>query len=134
MLKDGTDSELWQLMVEHGVDAYFAGEHHRITVMKRDGIWQIVHGALWGTQTDVNYLRGQVLPGQLTLELMQFDVEYSGGYIGDHPHRGETNRPREKVTISDRALTAGPQSVGKLIIEIDAEGQKRDVVRTGYFE
>lgn len=134
MLKDGTQSKLWQLMVEYGVDAYFAGEHHRITVMKRDGIWQIVHGALWGTQTDVNYLRGHVRPGELTLELLEFDVEYGGGYIGDHPHRGETNRPRETVRISDEARTNGPRSVGQLVIRARPDGTKSDERATGYFE
>ena len=42
---------------------------------KRDGIWQIVHGALWGTQTDVNYLRGSVYPDKLKLELFRFPVD-----------------------------------------------------------
>jgi hypothetical protein len=134
MLKGGTKSKLWKLMVEHGVDAYFAGEHHRITVMKRDGIWQIVHGALWGTQTDVNYLRGHVKPGELTLELLKLDLEYEGGYLGDHPHRGEKNRPREKVSISDRALKDGPRNVGKLTIKIGEDGEKKDTMTTGHFE
>jgi len=134
MLKDGTNSKLWKLMVKHGVDAYFAGEHHRITVMKRDGIWQVVHGALWGTQTDVNYLRGQVKRGELTLELFEFDVEYEGGYIGDHPHRGKTNRPREIVNISKQAIENGPRQVGKLVITRDEKGNKNDSVKTGHFK
>jgi len=40
-------------MVKYGVDVYLCGEHHRITTTKRDGIWQIVHGAMWGRHTDV---------------------------------------------------------------------------------
>ncbi len=32
---------------------------------------------------------------RLTLELFEFDVEYSGGYLVDHPHHRETNGPRE---------------------------------------
>jgi len=134
MLKDGTDSKLWKLMVEHGVDAYFTGEHHRITVIHRDGIWQIVHGALWGTQTDVNYLRGIAKPGELSLELLELNVEYSGGYIGDHPHRGKKNRPREKVSISDEALSNGPRSVGKLTIRTQPNGKKTNAVTTGHFD
>jgi hypothetical protein len=124
MLAQGTESDLWKLMVEHGVDVYLCGEHHRITVKKRDGIWQIVHGALWGTQTDLNYLRGTVRPGEMKLELLEFDVEYGGGYIGDHPHRGPTNRPRETVTLSDTTRTEGPRLTGTLVLKSAPEGDE----------
>lgn len=133
MLEGGAATDFWKTMVDCGVDAYLCGEHHRITARRKDGIWQIVHGALWGTQTDVNYLRGSVEPGRLTLELFEFDVEYSGGYLGDHPHRGERNRPREKVAISEEARTSGPRSVGKLVIESTPAGN-RTVLATGRFE
>ena len=133
MLEGGAATDFWKTMVDYGVDAYLCGEHHRITARRKDGIWQIVHGALWGTQTDVNYLRGSVEPGRLTLELFEFDVEYSGGYLGDHPHRGERNRPREKVAISEEARTSGPRSVGKLVIESTPAGN-RTVLATGRFE
>ncbi len=133
MLEGGPETGFWKVMVEHGVDAYLCGEHHRITVKKKDGIWQIVHGALWGTQTDVNYLRGSVKPGELTLELFEFDVEYGGGYLGDHPHRGEKNRPREKVSISEVARMNGPRLVGKLVIETTPDGNKTTLA-TGAFQ
>ncbi len=133
MLEGGAGTEFWQTMVQYGVDAYFCGEHHRITVKKKDGIWQIVHGALWGTQKDVNYLRGSVEPGKLTLKLFEFNVDYSGGYLGDHPHRGEKNRPRENVSISQEAKMNGPKSVGKLVIESGADGNETTLA-TGHFE
>lgn len=133
MMEGGTDTEFWKTMIEYGVDAYFCGEHHRITAFQRDGIWQVVHGALWGTQTDVNYLRGSVYPGKLVLELFEFDVEYSGGYLGDHPHRGEKNRPRENVAISQDALQNGPRLVGSLVIENSNEG-KTTTQATGRFK
>ncbi len=128
----GPDSEFWRAMVDHGVDAYLCGEHHRITCKQRDGVWQIVHGALWGTQTDVNYMRGSVWPGKLVLELFEFDVKYSGGYLGDHPHRGATNKPRENVAISSEALQNGPRLVGRLVIENTPDG-KKTVAATGKF-
>lgn len=134
MLVDGTDSGLWKLMVEYGVDVYLCGEHHRITVKKRDGIWQIVHGALWGTQTDLNYLRGVVRPGELELELMEFDVEYDGGYLGDHPHRGPTNKPRESVSIAEDTLANGPRSAGKLVLRAGPDGEREDAEVSGWFE
>ena len=122
-------------MMKHAVDVYLCGEHHRITVKKRDGIWQIVHGALWGTQTDLNYLRGPVRPGEMKLELLEFDVEYDGGHIGDHPHRGPTNRPRETITLSDTARTAGPRLTGTLVLESESDGGKtRDATVDGWFQ
>jgi hypothetical protein len=133
MLKGGEDSGLWKLMVKYGVDAYFCGEHHRITVKKHDGIWQIVHGALWGTQTDLNYLRGAVSDGSLKLELLKFDVQYDGGFIGNHPHRGEKNRPREMVALTDATKENGPQVVGRLILESGSDGKKHDKEVSGVF-
>jgi 3',5'-cyclic AMP phosphodiesterase CpdA len=135
MLEGGTDSGLWKLMVEYGVDVYLCGEHHRITVKQHDGIWQIVHGALWGTQTDLNYLRGTVAPGSMTLELLEFDVQYSGGYIGDHPHRGEKNKPRENVTLTDETRANGPRVTGTLRFEFDPDaGDAKATAATGWFE
>ena len=134
MLDDGTDSALWKLMVKHGVDVYLCGEHHRITVKKHDGIWQIVHGALWGTQTDLNYLAGTVRPGQLKLELREFDVEYSGGFIGDHPHRGPQNKPRETVTLSKKTRSEGPRLTGTLVLDAETNGEAKKFAASGWFE
>jgi hypothetical protein len=125
MLEGGRDSAFWQTMVEYDVDAYFAGEHHRITTIKRDGIWQVVHGALWGTHTDPNYLRGSVWPDKLQLELFRFKVDYAGGHLsGQHGHRGRTNTPREKVRISNEAKADGPKCVGTLVIEAGDDGNE----------
>ncbi|MCB1130097.1 MAG: metallophosphoesterase [Verrucomicrobiae bacterium] len=133
MLEEGTDSELWKIMVKHKVDVYLTGEHHRITVSEKDGIRQIVHGALWGTQTDLNYLRGEVSPSRLTLELIEFDVTYSGGFIGDHPHRSERNRPREIIGLSDHTKEYGPRCSGRLTIRRDSDGTKTTEQATGWF-
>jgi hypothetical protein len=102
-------------------------------VLQEDGIWQVVHGGLWGTQTDLNYLRGMVDSETLTLELLEFDVEYDGGYIGDHPHRGPKNKPREIVRISEETLQNGPRLTGRLTLENrNGESSVRDA--TGWFD
>ncbi|MEK9773972.1 MAG: metallophosphoesterase [Opitutae bacterium] len=133
MLKGGTNSDLWKLMVKHGVHVYLCGEHHRITVIKQDGIWQIVHGGLWGTQTDLNYLRGVVSPEQMILELLEFDVEYSGGFIGDHPHRQEKNRPREKVALTNKSISEGPSVTGTLVLSVGEDGSVKPTKKEGWF-
>jgi hypothetical protein len=124
MLEGGTDSAFWKTLVEYGVDVYLCGEHHRITAGRKDGIWQIVHGALWGTQRDLNYLRGSVWPGRLVLELFTFKVDYGGGYLDGHPHRWWFNRPRERISISPETLRDGPQPAGTLVIEARAGGNE----------
>ncbi len=134
MLEGGRDSPFWQTMVEYGVDVYFAGEHHRVTTHLRDGIWQVVHGALWGTQEDVNYLRGSVYPDRLELELFRFWVEYGGKKLTDqHPNRGENGGPWGKVSITESARKKGPSSIGRLVIESGRDGNET-TVRTGVFE
>lgn len=132
MLEGGADADFWKTMVQYGVDVYLCGEHHRITAMQHDGVWQIVHGALWGTQTDVNYMRGSVYSDKLVLELFEFDVEYGGGYLGDHPHRGETNRPRQNVSISEASIGNGPRLVGELVIKNMPDGNATTTA-TGVF-
>jgi hypothetical protein len=134
MLDGGADSDLWKLMVKYGVHVYLCGEHHRITVKKQDGIWQIVHGALWGTQTDLNYLRGSVGSKEMTLEILEFDVEYSGGYIGDHPHRGEKNKPRENVAITTKTKSAGPRVTGTLVLSVGSDRPVEATKATGWFK
>jgi len=134
MLEGATDSGLWKLMVKYGVDIYLCGEHHRITVKKRDGIWQIVHGALWGTQTDLNYMRAAVRRGEMKLELLEFDVEYSGGYIGNHPHRKPTSKPREAVSLTEATRTEGPRVTGTLILHTEPDGEMRDAKIAGWFQ
>lgn len=124
MLEEGVESDFWKTMVEYGVDVYLCGEHHRITAKKRDGIWQIVHGALWGTQTNVNYLRGSVYPDELKLELFRFPVKYSGGWLENHPNRWWRNRPREHVKIPKNVKENGPNPVGELVIEASEDGNK----------
>ena len=132
MLKGGVNSKVWQLMVKYKVDVYLCGEHHRITAKKKDGIWQLVHGALWGTQTDLNYLRGVCKPGELKLEILEFDVEYSGGYIGDHPHRGPKNKPRENIALTAKSKSEGPRVTGVLVLKSE-NGKKSDATVTGWF-
>lgn len=134
MMKGWTDNKLWKLMVNYGVDVYLCGEHHRITVHYHQGIWQVVHGALWGTQTDLNYMRGVVKKGEMTLELLEFDVEYSGGYIGNHPHRGPKNKPRENVFLSAATKKDGPRVTGTLKLGFEDVGKKIPTYEaTGWF-
>lgn len=132
MLEEGVESDFWKTMVEHDVDVYLCGEHHRITASKRDGIWQIVHGALWGSHTNVNYLRGSVYQDELKLELFRFPVEYSGDTLENHPNRWFGNGPKENVTIPENVKENGMNSAGELVIQTSENGNQT-VKATGEF-
>ena len=43
---DNTNSTLWQVMVNNGVDLYLAGEFHTTSIKERDGITQVVTGGI----------------------------------------------------------------------------------------
>ncbi len=122
MIEGGTNSAFWKLMVKYGVDAYFCGEHHAFTATQKDGIWQVVHGHLWGYDTTLHYLRGSVAPGQLVLGRFDVGVEYSGGSLTAQHSGGKG--PREKVAISAAARSSGPALVGQLIIRVGGDGKK----------
>ena len=68
------------------------------------------------------------------LELLEFDVEYSGGYIGDHPHRNPKNKPRETVTIRDKVRNEGPRLTGTLVLSSGADGEVKDSTVSGWFK
>jgi hypothetical protein len=72
------------------------------------------------------------VPGEMRLELLEFDVQYGGGHIGDHPHRGRG--PRENVTITEETQAKGPRVTGTLVLQATRTGEVRDSAMSGYFE
>jgi hypothetical protein len=126
-LDGGRDSGFWRALAEFGVDAYLCGEHHAITVDRADGVWQVTHGALWGTHSPVNYLVGAVRPDGLRLELKRFPLRYDG------PRIYQLNRPRpfvrSEVTVPDAVRENGPRSAGRALVGADGETRER----TGVF-
>jgi len=129
MLKGGRESDFWQTMKRHGVDLYLCGEVHAITCIERDGIMQIAHGGLIGYNTRTNYLVAKVSPDRIELELKEIDMVPSGEKLW----QPGTNRPLEKVTITDAIRRRGFVPVGRVTLEKDGSG-KRFVGAKGYFD
>ncbi|WP_197431262.1 LamG-like jellyroll fold domain-containing protein [Halorubrum sp. CBA1125] len=119
MLDGGQSSAFWQTMVDYGVDAYLCGEHHAITTKQVDGIWQIVHGALWGNSSDLNYLVGTVQDNRLVLELKEFLVDYSGGTLQTKSAElgNRSGGPSAEIAITDGSKQNGPQTVETIVID-----------------
>ena len=131
MLEGGKQSAFYKTLVANGVDAYFAGEFHDVTVLEADGIWQIVHGSSWGRAVvnTQDYLVGEVKKNQLHLTLKRLYMEVDGGHIWNvNKPRG----PREIVRISEQSLTNGPEITGTLTIT-NNNGKKSFSNQTGYF-
>jgi len=82
----------------------------------------------------LNYLRGSVRPKEMTLELLEFDVEYSGGYIGDHPHRGPKSKPRVNVALAAKTKSEGPRVTGELVLSVGADGSVEATRAAGWFK
>ncbi|MBN1782191.1 metallophosphoesterase [bacterium] len=131
MLEQGKESEFYKVMVRYGVDAYFAGEFHDVTVLEDDGIWQIVHGSSWGREVvnTEDYLVCEITGNQLNFTLKRIYMEVDGGYMWNvNKPRG----PREIVRISEKSLSDGPEITGTLTIINDGSG-KTFTNSTGYF-
>ncbi len=127
MIKEGRDSDFWQTMKAHDVDAYLCGEVHTITCTERDGIMQIAHGGLIGYNTRTNYMVVKVSKDNIELEIKEIEMLPSG----DHLWQMGNNRPLKNVNISDENKTKGFYPVG--LTTIDKSKGKRFINRKGYF-
>ena len=126
-IKEGRESDFWQLMKKNGVDAYLCGEVHAITCTERDGIMQVAHGGLIGYNTRINYMVMKFTKGKIDMELKEIDMMPHGDFLW----QTKNNRPLENVTISDSVKNIGFNTVGS--IQIDKTDKKEFNKRKGYF-
>jgi hypothetical protein len=132
MLEKGRESAFYKTLVKYGVDAYFAGEFHDVTVLEDQGIWQIVHGSSWGRKivNTQDYLVGQIEGNKLHFTLKRIYMNAEGDYMWNvNKPRG----PREKVTIDPKTLKEGPEVTGTLTISLK-DGVKTYSNISGYFK
>jgi hypothetical protein len=126
-IREGRDSDFWQTMVAHQVDAYLCGEVHAITCTERDGIMQIAHGGLIGYNTRTNYMVVKVHEQKIEFEIREIEMLPQG----DHLWQTKQNRPLEHVTISQINKDRGFCPVGLLTINKSEERVFEN--RKGYF-
>jgi predicted MPP superfamily phosphohydrolase len=116
MVKDSSDSDLWKVMKEGGVDLYLCGEFHAVTIDEKDGIWQVVHGSSWGREivSTEDYLVMKVDGKKLYLEMKSFPMRAQGDFMWNlHKDRG----PQEIVVIPDEVKASSPKVIGTLTID-----------------
>jgi hypothetical protein len=126
-IKEGRNSDFWQLMKKYEVDAYLCGEVHAITCTERDGIMQVAHGGLFGYNTRINYLVMKFTKDKIEMEVKEIEMMPHGDFLW----QTKNNRPLEFITISDSIKTRGFSTVGKLTI--DKTDKKEFKNRKGYF-
>jgi len=126
-IKEGRDSEFWQLMKKYEVDAYLCGEVHAITCTERDGIMQVAHGGLFGYNTRINYLVMKFTKDKIEMEVKEIEMIPHGDFLW----QTKNNRPLEFITISDSIKSRGFITVGTLTI--NKTDKKEFQNRKGYF-
>ncbi|MBL8753244.1 MAG: metallophosphoesterase [Planctomycetes bacterium] len=99
---------LWQTLSQHAVDLYFCGEVHDITLSRYGGVTQLVHGALIGNHTPINYLRIDVHANTLELTSRQIGVQLTSGNLW----QTGSNRPQANFDIPAATRAQGYQNVG----------------------
>lgn len=104
------DTLLWQTMSRHKVDAYFCGEVHDVTLSRYGGVTQVVHGALIGNHSPINYLVVDVHPDRLELTCKEIQVNLA---TGSSLWQTGGNRPRSDFDITAATRAAGYTTVGR---------------------
>jgi hypothetical protein len=99
---------LWQTLSQYDVDLYFCGEVHDITLSRYGGVTQLVHGALIGNHSPINYLRIDVHGNRLELTSKQISAQLTSGSLW----QTGSNRPRANFEITAVTRAQGYQSVG----------------------
>ena len=126
-IKEGRESDFWQVMKKYGVDAYLCGEVHAVTCTERDGIMQVAHGGLFGYNTRINYMVMKFTKDKVEMEVKEIEMMPHGDFLW----QTKNNRPLQNITISDSTKTRGFNTVGKLTI--DKTDKKEFKNRKGYF-
>ncbi len=98
------------------------------------GGWHLVDFA-WGILADADgfeSLRVSVRPKEMTLELLEFDLECSGGYICDHP-KLVANKPRENVNFVPTTKKDLARVTGTLVLRGGEDGAVKVKEAEGWF-
>ncbi len=104
----GQATGFWQTLSRHKVDAYFCGEVHDVSLSRAGGVTQIVHGALIGNHSPINYLVIDVHADRLEFELREIDVQLTTGSLW----QTGSNRPRADFEITAASRAAGYRTSG----------------------
>jgi hypothetical protein len=109
-IKNGEESDLWHIFEKYGVDLYLCGEVHDISVQRKGGVHQIVHGSQPSNVPEFNYLLVTVYPDRIDLELKKIETVLEGKIGGGYKYANRI------VRISEEKKKEGFVSAGKMTI------------------
>ena len=81
---------------------------HDVTLSRYGSVTQVVHGALIGNHSPINYLRVDVHPGRCELTSMRIAVQLTSGSLW----QTGSNRPRSNFDIPATTRAQGYQVAG----------------------
>ena len=131
----GSDTEFWKTLVRHRVDLYLCGEVHDVTLSESGGVTQVVHGAITGQNSPINYLVVDVQEDRLELRVKEISPEFAydsaqSGYGMNPLWQTGSNRPPSFYAIPQSEKDEGFVVVGSATLDASA-GASELVSATG---
>jgi hypothetical protein len=130
---DGPDSDLWQALVDAGVDAYLCGEVHDMSFQQRDGVLQLITGTQPSNVPEFNYLVVDVHRSYLSLRLMSIETTLTGPRDATLDPLGQDKYTERRVRVSPEQQAAGFVEVGSMRIG-KHDDRAAFEARVGYFQ
>lgn len=118
----GAATDFWQKLVEYDVDLYLCGEIHDVTLLDSDGVTQVVHGAITGQNSPINYLKVTVDGDRMDLEIKEISPDFAynsalSGYGQNPLWQTGSNRPPSYYVIPQDQRDAGYQVRGTAVLD-----------------
>ncbi len=109
----GGGSAQWNALVRGGAALYLAGEYHDFSAARKDGVTQVVSGALPGVTDEVTYLVVTVHPDRLELDLKSIatTVTVTG------PPPGPSELPPVRLSLDADTRRDGPRTLATMSID-----------------
>jgi hypothetical protein len=121
----GGGSQQWDALVRGGASLYLAGEYHDFSAARKDGVTQVVSGALPGVTDEVTYLVVTVHPDRLELHLKSIATTVTA----TGPAPGPAELPPVRLTLDADTRRDGPRTIATMTL--DRAGTPSD--RSGLF-
>ena len=109
----GGGSRQWEALVRGGASLYLAGEYHDFSAARKDGVTQVVSGALPGVTDEVTYLVVTVHPDRLELALKSIPTRVT--VTGPAP--GPRELPPVRLALSEDTMRHGPRTLGTMTLD-----------------
>lgn len=109
----GGGSEQWEALARGGASLFLAGEYHDFSAARKDGVTQVVSGALPGVTDEVTYLVVTVHPDRLELSLKSIAT----GVTVTGPPPGPSELPPVRLSLNADTMRDGPRTLATMTLD-----------------